>query len=390
MTDLLIKRFIKNYKRTGDSMVREQYLRLSAAVTIICDIISFVIKVAVGLFTGCVAITADACVNILEIVSILLKGIRHKFAPKGNVSKAKKRKLGRINYLVTFIIAFIGVEIGFSFFREAFTTVFKAKEFNGSIFASIIILLVIPIKLYLTSFELKVGRSIKSEVILKSAKRSKRELVFTMLSMAAMYISCYLNVNVDSLIGLVSSIMVMAAAFVLVADVVKPMVKENTDPELIRSIKTGIADYAGIIGIHDLIVRNYGEGRIVASVYCEVPAEDGVEESRAKLDEIERELSKKLGISLIIHMDLIETNDIASLKARMTLEKIISNIDDRVSFSDFHMLRGEMVKNLIFDLKVPFDYDAEAKRELEEKIERRIREVDPVYICIISMEQRRK
>ena len=388
MTDFLIRRFIKKYHKVDDPGVRKQYDSLACIVMSVCDIILFILKFIIGVFTGASSIAADAYNDLAGLISTLIAAVRRRVFRKDGEDGSKSRN--RLDYTVSLILAVVVFEIGFSFIRNTFTEIFKARMLTGGYFLLVPAVLIIAVKLYLSSFELKVGRIIKRDDIIKAALQGKRQLLLTVVIFAAMAVTRFTKFNLDSIVTLYAAAMVIWAAICIAKDTISPMIKENTDPSLARNIKVGITDCSGIIGVHDLNIRNYGKDRIAASIYAEVSVEDEIEESRKKLDEIERELGKKLGITLIIHMDLVETKDIAALKARMALEKIVANIDERLSFSSFHLLRGEHVKNLIFDMNVPYDYDGNDKRELEEKISRRIREVDPVYTCIISMEQNRK
>ena len=388
MTDFLIRRFIKKYHKVDEPRVRKQYYSLACAVMSVCSLILFVLKMVMGALTGAASVTADAFVDFAELISTLIIAVRRRIYNEEDDSKNKTRH--RLDYSISLIIAVVVFEIGFSFFRNSFTDVFKEKTLTGGFLLLIPAVLVIAVKVFLSSFELKVGRIVKRDDIIKSAVKGKNQLIATLAIFAAVAITRSTKFNLDSIAALYASVMVIWAAICIARDTISPMIKETSDPALARSIKLGITDCSGIIGVHDLNIRNYGKDRIAASIYAEVSAEDEIEESRKKLDEIERTLGKKLGITLIIHMDLVETKVIAALKARMALEKIVANIDERLSFSSFHLLRGEHVKNLIFDMNVPYDYDGNDKRDLEEKISRRIREVDPVYTCIISMEQSKK
>ncbi len=394
MTDFLIRRFIKKYHKVDEPEVRRQYDLLACIVISVCDFILFALKFLMGVITGASAISADAYDDMAGIIRTVITTIRRKIYGREKVSKkngeTKENTRRGPDYIISLILAVIVFEIGFSYFRNAFTGVFKEKTLTGGIGIFILMILIAAVKVYLSSFELKVGRIVKRDDIIKTALTGKRDLTVTFIAFGALVITRFTRFNLDNLATLFTSVMVIWAAVCIAKDTISPLIKEDTDPMLARNIKVGITDYSGIIGVHDLVIKNYGKDRTAASIYAEVSVEDEIEESRKKLDMIERELGKKLGITLIIHMDLVETKDIAALKARMALEKIVANIDERLSFSCFHLLRGEHVKNLIFDMNVPYDYDAEDKRELEEKISRRIRDVDPVYTCIINMDQSRK
>ena len=385
MTDFLIRRFIKKYHKTDDPQVIRQYDVLSGIVSILCDIIMFVIKLVMGMKTGSTAVLADAYNNLSNVTRVLLNAMRERFFKDDRENRQKHR----IDYLITLIVAVIIFEIGFSFFRNAFSAVLKASPLKFGVISVIFMIVTIVLKLYLSAFELKVGRIVKKDEMIAAAVAGRRELFVTVIAYAGMFITRIFHVNADSVVTLFVAVMVIWSAICIARDIINPLIKEESDGSLPRSIKTGITEYPGIVGVHDLVIKNYGKDRIAASVYAEISVDEGVEDARKRLNDIEKELGKKLGIQLIIHMDMVETDDIAALKARMSLEKIITTIDDRLSFSDFHLLRGAHVKNLIFDLNVPYDYNNEDKRELEEKIRRRAAEVDPVYDCVINIIQKK-
>ena len=178
----------------------------------------------------------------------------------------------------------------------------------------------------------------------------------------------------------------MWAGVGIAKDTLEPLIGEAIDPEVYDQIKKFVESYDGIAGTHDLIVHNYGPGRSMASIHAEVPNDVDIGQSHEIIDRIEREVSKQLGIFLVIHMDPVEMKDERVLRIREKVEKILKEMDPSCSIHDFRVVHGEAQSNLIFDMVIPIEYDEKTREELPVRLAERIKEADPRYECVITVD----
>ena len=194
------------------------------------------------------------------------------------------------------------------------------------------------------------------------------------------------GINIDGIVGVGVALVVMWAGVGIARDTLEPLIGEAIDPEVYKEIKSFVESYDGIEGTHDLLVHNYGPGRSMASIHAEVPNDVDIEQSHEIIDRIEREAAKKLGIFLVIHMDPVEMKDQRVLQVRDRAVQILKELDPACSIHDFRMVHGENQINLIFDMVIPIEYDEEMRKELPQKLADRLKESDPRYECVITVE----
>ena len=192
--------------------------------------------------------------------------------------------------------------------------------------------------------------------------------------------------NIDGLVGIAVSILVMIAGINIAKDTLAPLIGEAIDPEIYQKITGFVEQYDGIIGSHDLIVHNYGPGRSMASIHAEVPSNVEIGKSHAGADQIERDAQKKLGIFLVIHMDPVDADNPMTAELKKMVEEILAGLDERLSLHDFRIVDAGNQINIIFDLVVPREYTKARQDELKQKIYQRIREQDSRYFCVITAE----
>ena len=197
----------------------------------------------------------------------------------------------------------------------------------------------------------------------------------------------FTGINIDGIVGALVALVVMWAGVGIAKDTLEPLIGEAVDPELYRQITEFVEGYEGILGSHDLIVHNYGPTRSLASIHAEVPSDVSIEISHEIIDRIEREAAKKLGIFLVIHMDPVEVRNDRVTAIRTEVTATLKELDKQLSIHDFRMVDGEQQINLIFDVVVPFSYQGEKLRQLQQDIMERVRELNSRYQCVMTMEK---
>ena len=386
MTDFLVHKFVKNYEQTEDVQVRTSYGVLSSIVGIFCNVLLFAAKFLIGALMHSISVMADGFNNLSDAASSIISFVGVKMAEKP-ADEEHPFGHGRIEYIAALVVAFLVIEVGFSFLKSSIGKLKNPEEITFELVPFLILVLSIGVKLWLAYFNRKLGKKIDSKVMLATAADSMGDVITTSATILSILVCTFTGFNIDAIAGLVVSLIVMWAGVGIAKDTLEPLIGQAADPELAAKIKQEVESYEGIAGTHDLIVHNYGPNRSMASIHTEVPRDIDIEASHEIIDRIEREVSKKLGIFLVIHMDPVEVRDERVLAVKETLEKVVKDLDPETTFHDFRMVWGEKRINLIFDVLVPFSYDKEKQKNLEKQIARCMSEVDSRYQCVITVEK---
>lgn len=385
MTDLLVKMFVKNYEDTDNISVRTAYGVLASGVGIACNVLLSLAKMMVGMLLHSVSVMADAFNNLSDAGSSIIGLVGVKMAEKP-ADEDHPFGHGRIEYAAALIVAFLVIEVGFTFFKDSISKIRHPEELRFQMVSIVILGMSILVKLWLGMFNKKLGKKIDSQVMMATAADSLGDVIATAATVVSIVFWKVTGINIDGFVGLGVSLVVMWAGIGIARDTLEPLIGEATTPEDYRRIKKFVEKYDGIMGSHDLIVHNYGPGRSMASIHAEVPNNVSIEVSHEIIDRIERDAAKELGIFLVIHMDPLETEDQTVLKVRKKTEKAVEELDSRCSIHDFRMVKGEDQINLIFDLVVPREYSEKKGDELMIRVIERMQEIDKRYQCVITLE----
>ncbi|MFR3728780.1 cation diffusion facilitator family transporter [Lacrimispora sp.] len=385
MTEFLVRTFVKNYKDTEDVQVRTRYGLMASTVGICCNILLFCAKFFAGLLVNSISVMADAFNNLSDAASSIIGFIGVKMAGKP-ADEDHPFGHGRVEYIAAFIVAFLVIQVGFSLFKTSVGKVLHPEEMTFKMITIVILLLSVCMKLWLGFFNRTLGQRIQSSVMKATAADSLGDVVTTSATILSVGIYGIWGLNIDGIVGLVVSVIVMWAGVNIARETLTPLIGEPIDPKLYREITEFVGSYDGIIGSHDLIVHNYGPSRSMASIHAEVPNDVNVEVSHEIVDRIEREALKKFGIFLVIHMDPVETKNSRVLEFGSMLENVIHGIDTRISFHDFRLIDGENQINLIFDLVFPREYDKKKREQLKEEIISKVTETDKRCCLVITTE----
>lgn len=385
MTEFLVRTFVKNYKDTEDVQVRTRYGLMASTVGICCNILLFCAKFFAGLLVNSISVMADAFNNLSDAASSIIGFIGVKMAGKP-ADEDHPFGHGRVEYIAAFIVAFLVIQVGFSLFKTSVGKVLHPEEMTFKMITIVILLLSVCVKLWLGFFNRTLGQRIQSSVMKATAADSLGDVVTTSATILSVGIYGIWGLNIDGIVGLVVSVIVMWAGVNIARETLTPLIGEPIDPKLYREITEFVGSYDGIIGSHDLIVHNYGPSRSMASIHAEVPNDVNVEVSHEIVDRIEREALKKFGIFLVIHMDPVETKNSRVLEFGSMLENVIHGIDTRISFHDFRLIDGENQINLIFDLVFPREYDKKKREQLKEEIISKVTETDKRCCLVITTE----
>lgn len=386
MVNFLVRKFVRDYEQKENEQVRAAYGVLGSMVGIICNLSLFAGKIAVGILANSISVMADAFNNLSDAASSVIGFVGVKMASKP-ADKDHPFGHGRIEYIAALIVAFLVMEVGFSFFKNAFGKIRNPEEVSFQLVSMAILLGSIGVKLWLAYFNRTLGKRIDSKVMLATATDALGDVVTTTATIISILICHFTGFNIDGYVGLVVALVVIWAGINIARDTLEPLIGQAVSPEVYQAITDMVESHEGIVGTHDLIVHNYGPTRSLASIHAEVPNDVDIETSHEIIDHIEREVSKELGIFLVIHMDPLETKNEAVALVRQQVEETVRNLDSKLTIHDFRMVDGKEQINLIFDVVVPYDYDNRRQEKLKHSIQKELQKVDSRYRCVMTVEK---
>lgn len=385
MTELLVRTFIKNHEQVENIQVRTRYGLVAGLVGICCNLVLFAAKLLTGIFINSISVMADAFNNLSDAASSIIGFVGVKMAEKP-ADEDHPFGHGRIEYIAAFIVAFIVIQVGFSLFKSSLGKIFHPEELAFSMVSVFILLLSIGVKLWMALFNRTLGKRIHSTVLMATSADSLGDVVATSATVLSLVVFGIWKVNIDGIIGLIVSVLVMIAGLNIAKDTLAPLIGEAIDPHVYEEITAFVESYDGIVGSHDLIVHNYGPNRSMASIHAEVPRDVDVEISHEIIDRVEREAGRKLGIFLVIHMDPVETKDARIQELRDMAKDVVAALDSRLTLHDFRVVDGTKRVNLIFDLVVPREYTKQMQDALKQQVNQKIHERDNKCYCVITTE----
>ncbi len=385
MTELLVKLFIKNNTNVENQKVRTAYGILSSIVGIICNIFLFGIKLTVGMVINSISVMADAFNNLSDAASSVISFIGVKLAGRP-ADKEHPFGHGRFEYISALAVAFLILQVGFSLFQSSFKKVLHPEEITFNPILVGILCVSVLVKVWMMLFNRKLGKRIKSTVMLATSADSMGDVIVTSATVISAVIAGLSGFKIDGYMGVVVSLFVMLAGFRIAKETLEPLLGQAVEREVYEKITNIVESYDGIVGTHDLIIHNYGPTRSMATIHAEVPNNINFEKAHEMIDSIERDVMEKLDLFLVIHMDPIEVNDEMVLEKKKLILGIIKELEEKATIHDFRIVNGEHQINLIFDLVLPYSYTKEAEQKLLSRIVEEIRNSDARYQCIITME----
>lgn len=386
MTEFLIRHFVENYEDVEKVSVRTAYGVLASVTGIFCNLFLFGLKWCIGFFLHSISIMADAFNNLSDAGSSIISLVGVKIAERP-ADEEHPFGHGRVEYIAALVVAFLVLEVGFTFFKDAISKIRHPQEMRFQLFSVVVLILSVAVKLWMSYFNKKLGKRIDSKVMMAVSADAIGDVITTSATIFSVVFLKLTGYNIDGFIGLGVSLVVMWAGVGIAKDTLEPLIGQAVDPKVYLQITNFVEKYDGVVGSHDLIVHNYGPAKSMASIHAEVPNNVDIEESHAVIDRIEREAMEKMGLFLVIHMDPVETEDKKVLAIKKDAEEIIKEMDKRVSIHDFRVVGGRDHKNLIFDMVIPYEYDKEKQNDLREEFARRLREKNDRYHVVITMER---
>ena len=385
MTQLLLRLFVKNHQDTQSPAVREGYGKLAGLTGIVVNALLCAGKLLAGALSGSVSIMADAINNLSDAASSIVTLLGFKLAAKP-ADDAHPYGHQRVEYLAGLTVAALILLIGAELVKSSIQRILHPEAVAFTAVGAAVLLLSIAAKLWLCLFYRKLGKSIRSEALLASAADSRNDVASTAAVLAAYAFAYFTHIQIDGWAGLLVAVFILWSGVGIAKDTIDPLLGEAPDEALVHAIAQEIRSYdVRVLGIHDLIVHDYGPGRRFASVHVELDAREDVLEAHELIDNIERDVTKKLRVELVIHYDPIVTDDAEVNEVRQRVEAIVTEIDPRLSFHDFRMVRGREHSNVIFDLVLPFDLRGQ-EHALRARIGEALHAENPRYRTVITFD----
>lgn len=385
MFGILSKLFIKNGKNYENPEVRRAYGTLSGALGIFLNIILFAGKLTAGIISGSVAIVADALNNLSDAGSSVITLIGFHMAGQ-KPDKGHPFGHGRIEYISGLIVSMLIILMGFELGKSSVEKIITPTGTEFSIIAVIILAASILVKLYMCFYNRSVGKKISSPAMMATAADSLSDCVATTVVLACALITKFTGTDLDGICGTAVAIFIFIAGIRAAKDTIDPLLGVPPTEEFVNEIGETVISHKGVLGFHDLVVHDYGPGRRMISLHAEVPADEDLLKTHDTIDNIERELSVKLGCDAVIHMDPIETDDKITMETRRKIAELVKIIDERVTIHDFRMVTGPTHTNVIFDIVVPYEVKR-PEAEIRRDIERMVKTLDSNYYAIVHVDK---
>ena len=385
MIKLLAKIFIKDSQNTADSKVRVAYGYLCGAVGIALNILLFAGKIIAGTISGSVAVTADAFNNLSDAGSSIISLIGFRLASQ-KPDPHHPFGHGRFEYIASLIISIIIVLMGFELGKSSFEKIVapQAVEYSAVTFA--VLGVSVLVKLYMFFYNNSVGKKIDSATMRATAMDSISDAVSTGAVLISAVIAMFTNLALDGWMGLVVAAFIMVTGFKSAKETIDSLLGTPPSPEFVKQIEDMALQYDDIIGVHDMIVHNYGPGRTFVSLHAEVPSDGDIVAIHDTVDNAEREIAKELGCLVTIHMDPVDVHDEHTAQLREKVSEIIKQINPDITFHDFRVVSGPTHTNLIFDIVSPMDCGL-SDQELADNIADKIHKCNESYFAVINVDK---
>lgn len=354
MIAFLSKFFIENPDDTENPTVRARYASITGTVGIILNIFLFITKGLIGLYSGYISIIADAFNNLSDAASSIVTMIGFRVA---SIDPDSDHPFGhgRSEYISGLIVSFFILLVGFELIKSSITKIIHPTENEFSIYLVIVLIISILVKLYMFYYNTAISKKLSSAALKATAKDSINDVFVTLAVLISAIIGHLTSLNIDGFAGIVVGIFIIKGGIDVFIETSGLILGHGVDPEFKKKIYDIVGEYDGVLGVHDLVVHDYGPGRRVISLHAEVDAKEDILEIHDMIDVIEHHLQKDLHAQAIIHMDPIISDDEEINRLKALVIDVINELDTSLTIHDFRVVKGSTHTNLIFDVLLPFE-----------------------------------
>ena len=361
MTKLLLRLFVKDYEKAESAPVRTAVGKLSGFVGILCNLLLFAGKLAVGILSGAVSITADAMNNLSDAASSVVTLIGFRLAERP-ADEDHPYGHARYEYLSGLAVAALIVVIGFELAKTSVEKILHPTAVEFTLPTVLVLLGSIGVKLWLSFFNKRLGKHIDSQTLMATAADSRNDVISTGAVLAAGIVELLTSWQIDGFVGLAVALFILYSGVTLAKETISPLLGETASPELRKLIEETVESCPLVLGYHDLMVHDYGPGQRFASLHVEMDQQEDPLLCHELIDNMERACLQLHNIHLVIHYDPVVVGDPETDKLRLLLWDVLRKIDDRLTIHDFRMVKGKGHTNLIFDVALPYDMKGQEKQ----------------------------
>lgn len=385
MIKLLAKIFIENSNNYTDNNVRSAYGYLCGMVGIVINIFLFGGKFLAGFISGSVAVTADAFNNLSDAGSSVISLIGFRLASQ-KPDPEHPFGHGRFEYIASLIISMIIILMGFELGKDSVGRIVTPEKVEYSALTFVILGVSILAKFYMFLYNNAIGKKIDSATLRATATDSISDTLSTFAVLVSAILGRTTGILIDGWVGLVVAGFIMFAGISSAKETIDSLLGTPPDEEFCKKVEDIVLSHDGMIGIHDMIVHNYGPGRVFISLHAEVPSDGNFVDIHDTIDNIEHDIMRETGCLATIHMDPVDVRDEETAKMKAKVAEIISATDERITFHDFRMVSGPTHTNVIFDIVVPHDYKL-SDNEIAKIIADKIHSHDERYFAVIDVDK---
>lgn len=378
----LKKLLIKDYESTGKPEVRTRYGVTAGVFGICSNAVICALKLVVGFLSGSVTVIADAVNNLSDAGSSAVTVAGFKLASRP-ADREHPYGHARYEYIGALVVAVIILIVGVLLCKSSVEKIVTPEEVSVDVWTYVVLAASIVMKLVQMWLYLDFAKSISSGALKAAAADSRNDVIATSAVLVAAVIMDVAGVNVDAYFGLAVSLFIVVSSFKYILEAANPLIGTRPPEEVVETLKDTVLSYDGVIGMHDLAVHSYGEGRYFAVAHLEVPAKDDIMFAHELADNIERDVRDKLGIQLTLHIDPIDNEDEETLAIKERCMKVVRSFGEGFSLHDFRLVKGMEHTNILFDVEVPFEHKV-ALSDVEKKLEEEFAGEEMKYYFVLS------
>ncbi|MDD6201549.1 MAG: cation diffusion facilitator family transporter [Lachnospiraceae bacterium] len=384
MVSLFAKLFIKDYQNTKSPSVRKAYGMLCGLVGIGLNILLFIGKFLAGTLSHSIAITADAFNNLSDAGSSFITLAGFKLASQ-KPDPDHPYGHGRIEYLSGLFVSLAILLMALELLKSSFEKILHPQDTAMNTLILVFLVVSILVKLYMSYYNHTIGKKIDSAALLATAADSRSDTLATLLVVLSSLISEATGFQIDGYCGLIVGLFIFYSGINAAKETINPLLGQAPDKQFVENVEEIVMSHDMILGIHDMMVHDYGPGRVMVSLHAEVPASGDILEIHDLIDHIENEINEKLNCEATIHMDPIMNDDPQVNAMKEIVSRIILGIDDSLHFHDFRMVVGPTHTNLIFDVLVPYKFKM-SDSELLKRINEEVKKVNESYFIVAKID----
>ena len=381
----LIHKFVPRYEETADPSVRQAYGTLAGAMGVLLNLVLFLLKLPLGLIVGSMAVTSDAFNNLSDMGASVIALLSARLALR-HPDREHPFGHGRVEYICALGVSVLIILVGVQLFIASVGQWTRDEVTSFDPVMLIVLLISMLVKGWMFFFDRNVGKRIASPVLMAAATDSINDVFVTAAVLICSILARFVPFALDALCGIGISVLILISGIRLGKDTIDLLLGGKPDPELVNQIRTMILTNEHVTGVHDLILHDYGPGRVMASAHAEVPVDIDIMVIHEIIDDAEHRIFDQLRVPIVIHIDPIAVHDETVQNARAQVATVIHRVNSAFSFHDFRMVDGVNRVNLIFDLVVPCELSEEKRRVAVDQIEQALAKIDPRHHAIIYVD----